>query len=68
MGKHNYWLETDFIDKVTDEEEYESLHKSVLYSLVNNEEKVVNVGSTGAIDADDIHLKGYFMVVFKSDQ
>ena len=52
----------DFIDKCTAEKEYESVNKIVLYGFLNNTAQNIQVGSIGAIDADDRHSCGYYMV------
>ena len=56
----------EFIDKGSDEEEYEEFHKIVLDSLANNTAQTIQVGSIGSIDADDKHSHGYYMVGFSS--
>ena len=40
--------------------------KIVLYVLVNNTAKIIQVGSIGFIDADDRHSHGFYMVEFIS--
>ena len=56
----------DLIDKGTDEEEYESVHNIILYGFVNNKAQTLKVGSIDAIDGDNKHLHGYYMVGFLS--
>ena len=61
LGEHNDLVTTDFIYKVTDEEEYEGFQKIVLDVLVNNTAEITQVGSIGAIYADK-RSHGYFTV------
>ena len=56
----------DFIEKYMDEKEYESVHKNLQDSLVNNAAQVIQVGSIGDFDAENIHSHGYYMVEFIS--
>ena len=67
LRKYNDWVITVIIKKGTDEEEYESVHKVVLDALVNNTSQAIQVGSIGAIDADNRHSHGCYMVGFTYD-
>ena len=66
VEKHNNRVIMYFIRKVTDEEEYVSVQKIVVVSFVNNTTQNIQFGSIGAIDADDKHSHGYYMVEFSS--
>ena len=62
--KNNDRMIMDFIEWVRDEQQYETFHNIVLYSLLNNTDKTIKIGSIGAIDADNIQSNGYCMVAF----
>ena len=62
LGKYNDWTIMGFIGKVTDEEKYEYFHKIVLNVFVIFTDQTIQVGSIGAIDADDKHPHGYYIV------
>ena len=63
-GIHNDWLKFYYINKGT----YIKINiyqwKILLDGLVNNTAQNIWVVSIGAIDADNIHSSGYYMVEF----
>ena len=56
----------EFHWKNTDEEEYEPVQKTLLDGFVNNIYQTIQIGSICAIDSENRHLRGYYMVEFSS--
>ena len=54
----------DFIDKCTDEEEYESIKNILLDDFVNNTAQNFKLGSIGAISAYYRHSHGCYFSYF----
>ena len=56
----------DIIEKFIDEDEYESVSKFLQDLFVINTARTIKFGSIVAINADNRHYNGYYMVEFTS--
>ena len=65
-GSHNNWIIINFLDDVTDEEDYENINWTILDGDGINISLIIMEGNYGAIDADGYKFHGYYNIKYSS--